>query len=87
MIFRLMETLEKIVTGQRALTSEVKALRQEMEGLQRRMTAISSIRQPGKTLPSSRESVGALNTQSWASILLALILYSFLQWLIEKVWS
>lgn len=82
------EILNKVAATQDSLVMEIKAVRQDMDSLSRRLSAISSSRhQAAHFSASSQESGSPLSTQSWASILVALIFYSLIQWLMERVRS
>lgn len=67
--------------------AEVKAMRQELEGLTRRITSLSS-RQQHQQQDRERSSEGGfLSLQSWSTIVIAVVLYSFMKWLAERFWS
>jgi len=79
------EAIVKLSTVQETLVTEVKGLRKDIDGVQRRLATGT----PKRTIGGSQSSSGGshLSTQSWASILVALILYSIIQWLYEKIRS
>lgn len=81
----LLETLNKVSVGQDILMAEVKGMKQELEGLTRRITSLSSRQQQQQRERSSEG--GLLSLQSWSSIVIAVILYSFIKWLAERFWS
>ncbi|XP_050711645.1 oxysterol-binding protein-related protein 8-like isoform X10 [Eriocheir sinensis] len=81
----LVETLNKVSVGQDVLVAEVKGMRQELEGLARRITSLSS-RQQQQQRDRPGEG-GILSWQSWSSVVVAVVLYSFIKWLAERFWS
>lgn len=84
----ILEALNKMLVTQDCLVTEIKGLRQDVDGLHRRMSAMDSPKHRAALRAStSQESASPLSTQSWASILVALIFYSLIQWLVEKIRS
>ncbi|CAL4059523.1 unnamed protein product, partial [Meganyctiphanes norvegica] len=83
------ESIVKLSIVQETLVTEVKGLRKDIDGLQRRLTAVGTPQKRimGGGSSTSSSGSGHLGTQSWASILVALILYSLIQWLYEKIRS
>ncbi|KAK4293561.1 hypothetical protein Pmani_033750 [Petrolisthes manimaculis] len=81
----LVEALNKVSAGQDTLLVEVRALRQELDTLGRRVTSISGQRNRSGS-GQEGESIFPLSTQSWASILVALLFYSLIHWVVERVW-
>lgn len=84
--FSLLETLNKVSVSQDILVAEVKGMRQELEGLARRITSLSS-RQQQQQLRDKQGDSGLLSWQSWSSVVVAVVLYSFIKWLTERFWS
>ncbi|XP_069989176.1 oxysterol-binding protein-related protein 8 isoform X10 [Penaeus vannamei] len=84
----ILEALNKMLVTQDSLITEMKGLRQDVDGLHRRLSAMDSPKHRAALRAStSQESASPLSTQSWASILVALIFYSLIQWLVEKIRS
>ncbi|XP_037785311.1 oxysterol-binding protein-related protein 8-like isoform X3 [Penaeus monodon] len=84
----ILEALNKMLVTQDSLVTEMKGLRQDVDGLHRRLSAMDSPKHRAALRAStSQESASPLSTQSWASILVALIFYSLIQWLVEKIRS
>lgn len=84
----LLETLNKVSASQDVLVAEVKGMRQELEGLMRRITSLSSRQQQHQQQQRERTADGGLlSLQSWSSIVVAIVLYSFIKWLAERFWS
>ncbi|XP_066967243.1 oxysterol-binding protein-related protein 8 isoform X20 [Macrobrachium rosenbergii] len=79
------DALNKLSTNQETVISELKSLRLDIDGLHRRMSALGSAKHQSGS--GSQDNSSALSTQSWASILVALIFYSLIQWLVEKIRS
>ncbi|XP_068228302.1 oxysterol-binding protein-related protein 8 isoform X3 [Palaemon carinicauda] len=79
------DALNKLSTNQETVITELKSLRLDIDGLHRRMSALGSAKHMSGS--GSQDSSSALSTQSWASILVALIFYSLIQWLVEKIRS
>ncbi|KAG0726030.1 Oxysterol-binding protein-related protein 8 [Chionoecetes opilio] len=80
----LLETLNKVSVSQDLLTMEVKGMRQELEGLTVRMSSLPSRQQQQQRRDNDSS---LLPSQSWSSILVALVLYSLIRWLAERLWS
>ncbi|KAK7084056.1 Oxysterol-binding protein-related protein 8 [Halocaridina rubra] len=79
----VVDSLSKVTATQESILLEIKNLRLDIDGLQRRMSALGNAKRQFAS-GSSQENSSALSTQSWASILVALIFYSLIQWLVEK---
>ncbi|XP_076041457.1 oxysterol-binding protein-related protein 8 isoform X3 [Oratosquilla oratoria] len=77
----ILESVNKLSATQECLLLEMKTLHKDMEALERRISASTSRR----VMTSPAENPGPLTVQSWASILVALLLYSLLQWLLDKL--
>lgn len=86
--FSILEMLNKVATTQESIVQDIKGVRQDIDSLNRRLSAMGSPRhRAGAFSSTSQENGMLLSTHSWASILVALILYSLIQWLFEKIHS
>nr|XP_045622637.1 oxysterol-binding protein-related protein 8-like isoform X5 [Procambarus clarkii]XP_045622638.1 oxysterol-binding protein-related protein 8-like isoform X5 [Procambarus clarkii] len=84
----VLDAMKKVAHTQESLLMEIKGVRQDMDILTRRMSSMGNLRHGAARLGASSQENGIpLSTQSWASILVALILYSLIQWLVERLWS
>ncbi|XP_042209421.1 oxysterol-binding protein-related protein 8-like isoform X1 [Homarus americanus] len=81
----VLESLNKVANTQESLMMEIKGVRQDMDSLTRRISAMGSPRHRAAHMGSSQDNGMSLSTHSWASILVALILYSLIQWLMERL--
>lgn len=77
-----------MASGQESIVLDLKGMRQDIESLNRRLSTLGSPRH--RAGPSTTQENGGglpLSTHSWASILVALILYSLMQWIVDKIYS
>ncbi|XP_045121267.1 oxysterol-binding protein-related protein 8-like isoform X14 [Portunus trituberculatus] len=79
----LLDTLNKVSVSQDLLVVEVKSMKQELEALTLRISSMAT-RQQKQHL--ERLDSGLFSMQSLSSILVALVMYSFIKWLTERFW-
>ncbi|KAK8376642.1 hypothetical protein O3P69_009925 [Scylla paramamosain] len=79
----LLDTLNKVSVSQDLLVVEMKGMKQELEALTLRISSMAT-RQQKQHL--ERLDSGLFSMNSWSSILVALVVYSLIKWLAERLW-
>ena len=78
-IFRLKESLEEILKNQNKVNDELSEFRKELASVQRSLNSLES-----KNYGMDAD-IGAVAAHTWYPIFVALVMYSFLQWVLSWI--